>query len=241
MENQETALQLSNQSLDTTYFGNKDAFEHVQRVAKMFSSSNLVPEKYRNNIGNCVIALEMANRMKISPLMVMQHLGIIMGRPAWSSTFLIASLNACGKFSPIRYEEDGENGGRTRAWAYDNATKEKIYGAWVSMEMAQAEGWVSKSGSKWKTMPELMRRYRAASFFTKQYAPEISMGFQTAEEIIDAPPAEEQRIPAEEDLQLLLDMKRDALTDSEKADADRIIANKEQNSYRKLHNLLMSK
>ena len=53
------------------------------------------------------------------------------------------------------------------------------------MDMAKAEGWVDKSGSKWKTMPELMMRYRAAAFFGRLYAPEITMGMHSVEEIVD--------------------------------------------------------
>lgn len=166
-------------------FSNREMFEHVQRVANVFSKSDMVPKRYQNNIGNCIIALEMANRIGASPIMVMQNLDIILGKPSWSSKFLIASLNSCGKFSPLRYEEDEKEGGRTRAWAMDLSNNEKVYGAWVSMNMAKAEGWIDKAGSKWKTMPELMRRYRSASFFTNQFAPEVSMGLQTVEEVYD--------------------------------------------------------
>lgn len=169
-------------------FATKESFEHIQRVATMFSKSDMIPKRYINNVGNCIIALEMANRMGANILMVMQNLDVIQGKPGWSSTFLIATLNASGKFSPLRYEEDDKNGGRVRAWALDKINNEKVYGAWVSMEMAIAEGWVAKAGSKWKTMPELMMRYRAASFFTKQFAPEVSMGLQTVEEIYDITP-----------------------------------------------------
>lgn len=193
MENQITTLQQVEQPV--SFFVNKDAFEHVQRVATMFSKSELVPKKYQGNVGNCVIALEMANRIGASPLMVMQNLDVILGKPSWSSKFLIASLNASGKFSPLRYEEDEQNGGRTRAWAYDKMTNEKTFGAWVSMDMAKAEQWIDKSGSKWKTMPELMRRYRAASFFVNQFAPEVSMGLQTAEEVYDIQPIQEVVTP----------------------------------------------
>lgn len=166
-------------------FQDAPSFELAQRIAQVFSKSDMVPQQYKGNIGNCIIALEMANRIGSSPLMVMQNLHVIQGKPAWSSSFLIATLNACGKFSPLRYEEDEQQGGRTRAWAIEKQTGEKLYGVWVSMEMADAEGWTKKGGSKWKSMPELMRRYRAASFFTRQFAPEISMGLQTAEEVID--------------------------------------------------------
>jgi len=166
-------------------FGNKEAFEHNQRVAIMLSKSALVPKDYQNNTANCMIALEMSNRIGASPLMVMQNLYIVHGRPAWSSQFLIATLNASGRFSAIKYEHSDANGGSTRAYATDLKTGQVCYGAWVSMEMAAAEGWSGKNGSKWKTMPELMRNYRAAAFFTRQYAPEVSMGIMTAEEAVD--------------------------------------------------------
>jgi hypothetical protein len=152
----------------TDSFANSQSFDHVQRVAKMFSESEIVPVRFQKNISNCVIAIEMAQRMGATPLMVMQNLYTVHGSPAWSSKFLIATLNSSGRFSPLRYEEDEKEGGRTRAWAIDRSG-EKLYGAWVSMEMAKKEGWIDKKMSKWQTMPELMRRYRAASFFTNQF------------------------------------------------------------------------
>lgn len=170
---------------NTNVFATKEAFEHIQRVATMWSKSDMIPKRYMNNVGNCIIAIEMANRMGANILMVMQNLDVIQGKPGWSSTFLIATLNSCGKFSPLRYEDSEKDGGSTRAWAIDLINNEKVYGVWVSMDMAKAEGWIDKNGSKWKTMPELMRRYRAASFFTKQFAPEVSMGLQTSEEVFD--------------------------------------------------------
>lgn len=181
------ALEIRTETATSNFFGNKEIFEHAQRVAMMLSKSDLVPKEFKNNVGNCIVALEMATRVGASPLMVMQNLYIVHGKPAWSSAFLIATVNACGKFSPLRYQEDEVEGGRTRAWAEEKGTGEKLYGVWVSMTMAKAEGWVDKNGSKWKTMPELMRRYRAASFFARQFAPEISMGIHTQEEIQDIP------------------------------------------------------
>jgi hypothetical protein len=161
-------------------------FEHAQRVASMLSKSNLIPEAYRGNIQNTMIALELANRIGASPLLVMQNLNVIQGKPSWSSSFIIASLNACKRFSPLRFEMSGEGEEYgCQAWAYDLATKDKLEGPKVTWVMAKAEGWLSKAGSKWKTMPELMFRYRAAAFFGRLYAPDILMGMQTVEEIQD--------------------------------------------------------
>ena len=67
----------------------------------------------------------------------------------------------------------------------ERATNERLVGSRVTLAMAKDEGWSTKSGSKWKTMPEQMMMYRAAAFFVRAYAPEISMGLQTADELAD--------------------------------------------------------
>lgn len=159
------------------------SFETAQRQAKALSASDLVPAQYKGNVANTLVALEIANRIGASPLMVMQNLHIIHGRPSWSSTFVIAAINGSGKFTALRFVGDLNKG--IKAVATEKATGEPIEGPVVTMEMAKAEGWLNKAGSKWQTMPELMMRYRAAAFFGRLYAPEITMGMHSAEEVID--------------------------------------------------------
>lgn len=159
------------------------SFETAQRQAKALSASDLVPAQYKGNVANTLVALEIANRIGASPLMVMQNLHIIHGRPSWSSTFVIAAINGSGKFTALRFVGDLNKG--IKAVATEKATGEPIEGPLVTMEMAKAEGWLNKAGSKWQTMPELMMRYRAAAFFGRLYAPEITMGMHSAEEVID--------------------------------------------------------
>lgn len=211
-------------------------FEQLQRVAKALAGSTLVPVQYRaftekkeygtvvghvpNPAGlpNCVVALNMALRMGADPLMVMQNLYVIEGRPSWSSQFIIASLNSCGRFSPLRFDlsEPGKTEDLTysatfwkegkkvteqrkakikhqtcTAWVIEKETGERLNGPTISMQMAIDEGWLTKNGSKWLTMPEVMLRYRAASMLGRLYAPELLMGLQSREEIedfIDATP-----------------------------------------------------
>jgi hypothetical protein len=167
-------------------FATAESFELMQRVAGAFSSSDLVPEAFKGKIGNCVIGVELAQRIGASPLMVMQNLNVIHGRPAFSSKFIISAINTCGKFSPLRFRMEGDGDKRSCvAYASELATGEILEGPQVSIEIAKAEGWFNRNGSKWKTMPELMLRYRAASFFGNLYAPEILMGMQTVEEVQD--------------------------------------------------------
>lgn len=229
-ENNATTAQVVSQveSYDLTPAGQSaKQFEIIQRKAKALTTSTIVPDTYRNNIGNCIIAVEMAERMGTPPLMVMQNLYIVHGNPAWSSKYLIASINASKRFSPLRYEFKGEEGTPQygcRCYAYeasDKERKEPLYGDWITIEMANKEGWTKKSGSKWLSMPNQMLRYRAAAFWQRVYCPEISMGLLTAEEAEDvaidttSAQAEAARARAEE----LRKRATDAMARQTKADA----------------------
>ncbi len=204
------------QQQNLTAFSGPVGFESAQRMAMALVSSTMVPESYRgkDNIGNAIIALEMAQRMGASPMAVMQNLHVIEGRPSWSSSFIIGALNSCNRFSPLRFRIedrgeksvsyefwDGPKGSRQKktgtlkiqdkaciAWAYDRATNDILEGPEASLEMAIKEGWYTKNGSKWQTMPDLMLRYRAAAFFGRLYAPDVLMGMHTEEEVIDIGP-----------------------------------------------------
>jgi len=181
MENNELTI-ISNTTGESGQVFAPAQFEHAQRIAKLLSSSDLVPNQYKGNIANTMVALEMAHRMNASPLMVMQNLHIIHGRPSWGSSFIIASLNSCGRFGTLRFESTPTS---CKAVTTDKQSGTILEGPTVTMEMAKLEGWSEKPGSKWKTMPELMLKYRAAAFFGRLYAPEIMMGLYSADEVVD--------------------------------------------------------
>ena len=222
------------------------SFNEAINAASFLSGSSLVPTDYRrwvpvknqygkaminadgtpqlmenpNATSNCLIALNMANRMGYDPLMIMQNLYIIEGRPAWSSQFIIAAINACGKFDPLQFEivNEGEkeieyvnsyweNGKKLSnqvivklenltcvAWTTDKKGN-RLQSDKISMEMAVKEGWYQKNGSKWQTMAGQMLRYRAAAFFGRIYAPEILMGIYAADEIRDFVDVTPERAP----------------------------------------------
>lgn len=169
-------------------FFDLQSFELMQRVAKGFASSTLVPQQYQGNIANCMIALNLAQRINGDPLMVMQNLVIVHGRPTWSAQYLIATANMCGRFTAIRFEFFGERNTDTwgcRAWAVEKATGEKLVGADITIGIAKKEGWYNKNGSKWQSIPQQMLMYRAGSWWVRAYAPELSMGLMTADEAHD--------------------------------------------------------
>ena len=189
-DNTQLSAQKSNNKV-TDYslgiFGTSDNFIMAMQMAKALAESTIVPQPYQKNPSNCLIAIEQAQRMNISPLMVMQNRFPIQGRPSWSSKFLIASINASKKFDmELQYDETKDKDGKPYscvAWTMKNGRR--VEGMEVNMQMAKDEGWLGKNGSKWKTMPQLMLRYRAASFFSSLNCPELTMGIYTKEEIED--------------------------------------------------------
>lgn len=209
-------------------------FDTMQRICRMFASSELVPDMYKATdknpmekaMANCMISIEIAQRIGASPLMIMQNMVPIYGKPSWSSKFLIATVNTCGRFNPLQYRftEKGMLGMVDYTdYVWDNATRSKravtkqfdgkkmmdiecvafttakgsdkvLESSPVSIRLAIQEGWFTKNGSKWQTMTKQMLMYRAASFWTSAYAPELSMGMRTVEEWQDIQDVEYQEV-----------------------------------------------
>lgn len=174
-------------NLDTSH-----GFAIAQRVAGALARSTLVPTQYQGNVANCLIALNMAHRLAADPLMVIQNLYIVHGRPAWSAQFLIAVFNRSGRFSPLTYKKIGTEGQDSFGYIATSRileTGEILEGTPITIGLAKANGWWSKKdrngneSSKWPLMTDQMLRLRAAAWFVRAYAPELVMGIHTDDEI----------------------------------------------------------
>lgn len=168
--------------------------DKLMEMSQMLSQSTIVPDTYRNRPENCFIALDMASRMGMSPLAIMQALFVIQGRPSWSGQAIASMIRANPTLKNVNLEYVGERG--TASWgAYVTAERVSdgrvLKGTTVTLGMAKAEGWLDKKGSKWLTMPEQMLAYRAYAFFGRVHVPELMMGLQTAEEVLDVQPIED--------------------------------------------------
>jgi hypothetical protein len=174
------------QKKEMSIFGSVEGFEFAQRAATALSKSTIVPKDYQNNISNCIVALNLAARTKQDPFMVMQNLDIIHGRPSWNAKFIIAVINSCGKYDSLRFKIEGTGDQMSCvAYATDIRNGEVLESEKITIAMAKQEGWYTRSGSKWPTMPKQMLQYRAASFFARLYCPEILLGMQSSDESAD--------------------------------------------------------
>lgn len=192
---------LSEKNEVSSPFSSTEAFQKIYDIGKMFASSQLVPQNYQGKPMDCVIAVDIANRMGISPMMVMQNLYVVQGKPQWSGQACMSLIRGSGDFRNVRPVYTGDRG--TDSWgcyiqAEDKDTGEIVKGTEVTIGMAKAEKWYEKTGSKWKTMPEQMLAYRAAAFFARVYIPNALMGVSVEGEVQDI--AKPERISTDEPL-----------------------------------------
>lgn len=196
-ENKETALAVQPEQLNEVMAkpqgGFIESFRESYKLASVFAKSSLVPQQYQGKTEDCAIAVDMAERMGVTPLMVMQNLYVVKGKPSWSGQACMSFIKA--KYGDAEPVYTGQRGTDTRG-CFVRVTKpdgEVIEGAEVTIGMAKAEGWTSNK--KWINMPELMLAYRAAAFFARVYCPEILMGVQVEGEVEDSERPQPQKAP----------------------------------------------
>lgn len=135
-------------------FNTYRGFQAMSHMAESLANSTIIPEAFRNTImvkdrydqqakkwlykpeqnpngvSNCIIALNMAQRLGADPMMIMQNLYLVDGRPSWSSQFIIAAINSSGRYSPLRFDiiggdEEIEIPYAVTEWVYNNDTRKK--------------------------------------------------------------------------------------------------------------------
>lgn len=180
-------LEVKSAQLDT--FGSYEDMRKAYSMAEKLAVSTIVPKDYQNNPANCMIAMDMAMRLDMNPLMVMQGLYVVHGRPSWSGQFAIAIVNGSRRYNaPLKFNMQG-HGDTLSCYAYTfDQEGDEVRGATVTMTMVKAEGWHLDKGtmkSKWNTMPEQMMMYRSASMFARGHCPDLLFGMRVEGEVED--------------------------------------------------------
>jgi hypothetical protein len=175
-------------TLTISILNDPDKFEHAQRVGRMIGISPLFPEHLRKGgadvaMANAVLVQDMAARLNRPPMEVAQNIYFVSGKPGWSTSYLIGLANVSGGLEKkINWEITGKGDDLVvRAFATLVGGDKVEYS--VSMAMAKAEGWTKNP--KYKSLPELILRYRAATALIRLYMPEVTMGIPAQEEVLD--------------------------------------------------------
>ena len=178
-------------------------FEHAYRVANVLASSTMIPAHFQNQPGNCLIALNLAARLKVDPMLVMWKMPIVNGKPGMEGQLVIALVNALKPFKTgIRFDFTGDESKHENmactAWAMTKEGERIEYP--LTWKAARQVGNAGKNDN-WVKLPRLMLMYRAATYLVRGFAPEVLMGLYTKEELddglIDVTPSAAKTIEAE--------------------------------------------
>ena len=173
------------------------AFSGLWRIANMFSRTKLIPVRFQYSPGNpnaasdCAVAILMAQRLGVNEVMFLQNCYVVKGTPAIEAKLAVTRLHKSGLLSKgcrVDYEKTLDKNGKVltcRAVVEVGENNDEIVGAEINWQMINGEGWSTKDGSKWKTMPELMFEYRSAMFLIRSRFPEVILGMQSKEELDD--------------------------------------------------------
>lgn len=171
---------------------NEQMFNQLQRGAKLFSESGLVPKTFKGNPAACFVGLQLSAQLGVSPFLLFQRIySPAEGKIGIESQLAIALANQKGVFTgPIEYEWSGTEGQDdwTCTAVATLARNKKEVRMPITWKMVKAEGWDQDKGtqkSKWKTIPEQMFRYRSAGWLIKTYTPEILLGLEMSDELDD--------------------------------------------------------
>lgn len=168
---------------------------HLHWMADMYSKAEFMPPAYRDKPANTFVAMQFALQADLPIMTVLQRSYVVHGRIGLESQLCIAMLNKSGfTRGPISYEMRGSGDSASCTATAVDARNGQSYSATVDWQMVVAEGWANKQGSKWRTMPEIMFRYRSAMFLIRTTWPEVLMGVYSAEELKDMEVASEPRI-----------------------------------------------
>jgi hypothetical protein len=157
-------------------------FDKTKDIAKALSSSDLIPDHFKGKPANVLIALEFAFRHDIAPFAAMQSLFVVHGKPGMAATMAISLARKANVWKKLDYEVVG-TGDKMEVTAVATLHDETEVRNKVTFQMAIIGGWTKNP--IYKTIPEQMLKYRAATFLIRAHFPEVLFGMQTVEELHD--------------------------------------------------------
>lgn len=176
-----TAAERPQESTSLSYVAEQ---RKIYALAQALCQADILPAAYKGKAADTAIAIDMAARMGVPPLMVMQNLYVVKGKPSWSGQACLSVIKK--KYSKVKVIYTGQKGTDSRG-CYITAIDEdgdKLEGTEVTIAMAKAEGWMTNP--KWKNMPEQMLAYRAGAFFARVHCPDVLMGCAVEGEVEDS-------------------------------------------------------
>ena len=154
------------------------------RYAEALSGAGLVPDSFRRQPANVLVALDIARSMNESPWTVMSEMSVIGGRPSFSAKFIRSRVRQAGHRLRETYKD-----GVARAVIIRSDDPDFEHTAEWDEAKARQHGLWDKG--HWRKNPELMLKNRALSECAREACYEVMGGVAyTSDEVLDFTPSE---------------------------------------------------
>lgn len=171
----------------------RDRVDWAEKIAR----SNLLPRQYQNNPANVLLALEYGNALGISPVVAMQQIHVIEGKPTASAQLIGGLVRNAGH--KLRVEFNDKTMTATATIIRSDDPDYEFTAVWT-MDRARAANLTGKGN--WKTYPAAMLKARAITEVARDACPEALFGVAyTAEELNGDAPVKVEATVVPEDVE----------------------------------------
>lgn len=154
-----------------------DALHTQMEYCKQLAESGLLPDAYRGHPENVLVAIGYAEALGLAPMIAIQQINIIKGKPSMSAQLMASLARRAGHKLRITKVDDG-------VWAQlvRRDDPDHVFRAFWSEKRARAAGLMGKGG-QWSSDPMTMLKWRAVTEVVREACPEVLAGAYTAEEL----------------------------------------------------------
>lgn len=150
--------------------------------ARAVASGSLLPDQYRNNPANVLIAVGLGQSMGLSPAESLYRITVIQGKPTASAELIAANVRKAGHRLRITGDE-------TSATATIIRADDPDYEFTVTRDLAWAKSMKLTEKDNYRKQPGTMLQWRAITAVARLACPEALYGVAySSDEMYDSPP-----------------------------------------------------
>jgi len=158
------------------------SFNQAMQVAELLAQSQFVPQSFRGKTGDILAAIMYGAEVGLSPMVSLQSIAVINGRPALWGDSVMALLMSHPKFGGLHEEWTGEGVNLTAVCEIKRKGIDSPFFGTFSVADAKQAGLLGKSGT-WTTYPRDMLMWKARHRAIRQGFADMLKGLMMAEDI----------------------------------------------------------
>lgn len=158
----------------------------AMEFARILAGSGMVPDCYRKQPGNVLVAVQMGAELGLPPMQSIQNIAVVNGRPSLWGDGLLAVVIAHPECESVDEMDLAEIGAGGSATCVVKRRGHAPHAETFSIADAKAAGLWGKKGP-WSQYPNRMLQLRARGFACRNKFPDALRGIQSAEEARDIP------------------------------------------------------